>query len=72
MTIDDFTTFLGKDVVFIVNSFNGFFSYISGRVTAVNVCENLLDSEFLVNDEFYKFQEVKFVQNLPNPCENFI
>lgn len=70
MTIDDFTAFLGKDVVFIVHSFDGYFSYISGHISAVNVSENLFDSEFLVDDEFYKFQDVKFIQKLSNPCDS--
>lgn len=67
MTIDHFTAFLGKNVHFAIPIFDKLFYFVSGEVQAVIIHKNFADCEFLVNDEFYRFSDVKFVQDLLNP-----
>lgn len=72
MTIDHFTAFLGKNVHFAIKCnaipiFDELFYFVSGEVQAVLIHKNFADCEFLVDDEFYRFSDVKFVQDLPNP-----
>lgn len=74
MTIDHFTAFLGKNVHFAIKfnaipMFDELFCFVSGEVQAVIIHKNFADCEFLVDDEFYLFSDVKFLQILPNPFE---
>lgn len=70
---DDFTAYLGKTVKFNAPCpndpmFDGMSYLVSGKITAVCIHQDLSQSEFLVSDEFYRFQDVTFVQTLPNPA----
>lgn len=78
MTIDNFTSYLGKNVVFIVpETFFGtiyksnepsLFYRVEGKVSAVLIFEDFSDSQFLVNDDFYFFKDVTFISFLSNPA----
>lgn len=73
MSIDDFTAYLGKTVKFNAPCpnhpmFDGMSYLVSGKINAVCIDQDLSQSEFLLDGEFYRFQDVTFVQILSNPA----
>lgn len=65
-SIDDFTAYLGKTVKFNAPCpnhpmFDGMSYLVSGKITAVCIDQDLSQSEFLLDGEFYRFQDVTFV-----------
>lgn len=81
MTASDFTSYLGKEVSFLVpkEKFNTrhqseiLIKRVTGTVGAIMLFDPLEESEFLIkeNDEFYWFSEVMFIQDLPNPLKPY-
>lgn len=72
-SIDDFTAYLGKTVKFNAPCppsplFDGMSYLVSGKITAICIDQDLSQSEFLLDGEFYRFRDVTFVQTLPNPA----
>lgn len=56
MAIQDFTKYLGQKVRF---THNGYF--VHGVVSEVLIKQDIQDSEFFVDDSFYRFSAVVFI-----------
>lgn len=74
MTIGDCTVYLGKRVSFllpihhIAHPYDIIYTLITGFVTAVIIDIDSRRTRFLLDDESqFFFQDVTFVQTLPNP-----
>lgn len=74
-TVSDFTAYLGKDVKFnapcpALPIYDHTVQLVQGKITAVCIYQNLLETEFLLDDDdFYSFKDVTFIQVLPNPVD---
>ena len=76
MTVNDFTSYLGKRVNFIYhpfcngNCFDDLYVLVEGEVTAVCIEKELEKSSFLVGDDFYNFSTVDFISTQFNPVHH--
>ena len=77
MAIQDFTKYLGTQVKFTYKPYEGFDDvYLANQVdtvesiiTEVLITQDLDDCQFVLDGEFYRFDSVNFLSELPSSLE---
>lgn len=76
MSIQDFTKYLGTQVKFTykpyegdTSSFGDLVVTVEGVIAEVLITQDLEDCEFVLDGEFYTFNAVNFVSELPSSLE---